>query len=173
MKLSAIIIAILISSSVFSQVNQTTETQSQEEILIGRINESGLMNNRFGSWYSPEFEEYQTDKALIKEILETKIEGLKIKIFMATWCSDSRVQLPRFYKIASELASLSELETYALDENKTIPGMDISSYNIELVPTFIFYKNDEEIGRIVESPKKSLEADFLEIIQKEEKARQD
>ena len=36
--------------------------------------------------------------------------------------------------------------------------------NIEKVPTFIFYKNGIEIGRIIESPEKSIEKDFLKIL---------
>jgi ribosomal protein L30E len=35
---------------------------------------------------------------------------------------------------------------------------------VERVPTFIFYRDGKEIGRIVENPQKSLVEDFLEII---------
>jgi hypothetical protein len=35
---------------------------------------------------------------------------------------------------------------------------------IDRVPTFIFYKDKKETGRIVENPKKDLLTDFLEIV---------
>ena len=38
--------------------------------------------------------------------------------------------------------------------------------DIEFVPTFIFYKDGKEIGRIVETPAESLEKDLLKIVQK-------
>ncbi|MEM1407485.1 MAG: hypothetical protein AAGG59_11970, partial [Bacteroidota bacterium] len=44
------------------------------------------------------------------------------------------------------------------------PGREESGQNIHRVPTFIFHKNGEEIGRIVESPKESLEVDMLKIV---------
>ena len=36
--------------------------------------------------------------------------------------------------------------------------------DIELVPTFIFYRNGEELGRIVETPEDTLEKDLAEIV---------
>ena len=38
--------------------------------------------------------------------------------------------------------------------------------NIERVPTFIIYRGEKEIGRIVETPKKSLERDLWNIVKK-------
>ncbi|MEJ2614863.1 MAG: hypothetical protein P8Z35_07895 [Ignavibacteriaceae bacterium] len=35
---------------------------------------------------------------------------------------------------------------------------------IELVPTIIFYKDEKELGRIVETPNDSLEKDILKIL---------
>jgi hypothetical protein len=35
--------------------------------------------------------------------------------------------------------------------------------NIERVPTFIFKRGGEEIGRIIETPDESLEADMLKL----------
>jgi len=48
--------------------------------------------------------------------------------------------------------------------NKKIPGHSIDSLDIECVPTFIFYHDGNEEGRIIESPEKSLEKDISAII---------
>lgn len=37
-------------------------------------------------------------------------------------------------------------------------------HHVERVPTLVFLRNGEEIGRIVEYPKRSIEEDFWEII---------
>jgi hypothetical protein len=41
---------------------------------------------------------------------------------------------------------------------------DFASLNIVRVPTFIFYKNNSEAGRIIEVPKTSLEQDMVNIL---------
>jgi hypothetical protein len=41
---------------------------------------------------------------------------------------------------------------------------EIDDLKIEFVPTFIFFKNDVEIGRIVEAPTESLEIDMVKIL---------
>jgi hypothetical protein len=51
-----------------------------------------------------------------------------------------------------------------VNRNKKAPLKDYQNLQIEKVPTFIIYKNQKEIGRIVESPLKSLEKDLLNII---------
>jgi hypothetical protein len=51
-----------------------------------------------------------------------------------------------------------------VDTKKQTYITDISDLEIKLIPTFIFYRNDKEIGRIVETPKKTLEKDILKKI---------
>ncbi|MCF6342818.1 MAG: hypothetical protein L3J31_08445, partial [Bacteroidales bacterium] len=74
---------------------------------------------------------------------------------------------PRFYKILAltDFKKL-QLETIAVDRNKNALVVNIKDLDIELVPTFIVYKHDKEVGRIVETPVKTLEDDLLNIIGK-------
>ncbi len=41
---------------------------------------------------------------------------------------------------------------------------DVKPFDVERVPEFIFYRDGKEIGRIVESPKETLEKDMLKIL---------
>jgi hypothetical protein len=41
---------------------------------------------------------------------------------------------------------------------------DVDSLDIELVPTFIFYRKGMEIGRIVETPLQTMEEDIYRIL---------
>jgi len=58
------------------------------------------------------------------------------------------------------------LKIYGVTRNKKGVIYDMSKYNIEKVPTFIVYQDGVELGRIVETPKKSLERDLWKIAKK-------
>ena len=86
---------------------------------------------------------------------------------MGTWCSDSRREVPRFYKILDSLNFPSaKVKLIMVDRKKEAAGIDISPFNIELVPTMIFYNDGLEDGRIIETPKETLEKDLEEILVK-------
>jgi thiol-disulfide isomerase/thioredoxin len=86
-------------------------------------------------------------------------EGGKIKIISASWCKDCIELVPKFGKIA-ELLPEWNVEMISRD---TLSHEDRIEYNIQHIPTFIFYnKKDKEIGRIVEQPLTySLEEDMV------------
>ena len=44
-------------------------------------------------------------------------------------------------------------------------SVDLSQLNIEYVPTFIVFYKGKELGRIIENPRISLEADLLQLLQ--------
>ena len=162
-------IALLIgASALFSQSMNTeiTDTKLGKNVLVGFCDEKGLEKGEFGVYFKSQYETY-SPKAKTIEKLKTKINNYDIKIVFATWCSDSKLQVPRFYKILDLTGfNKSQLETIGVDSNKNALVVNIASLNIELVPTFIIYKHGEEIGRIVENPAKSLENDLLMIIGK-------
>jgi hypothetical protein len=53
---------------------------------------------------------------------------------------------------------------YALDRSKKSDDGLTNKYFVELVPTFVFLRSGEEIGRIVESPRSTLEGDMIQIL---------
>ena len=42
--------------------------------------------------------------------------------------------------------------------------IDLKKYEMEKVPTFIFYRHEKEIGRIIEHPEERLEEDINKIL---------
>lgn len=172
MKIQILFILVLIHFSSFSQINQEIEDQKHEQIiLIGEINKQGLLMDEYKEWFVHEYDAYEVDSITLIELSKEikKSKELEIIIFLATWCSDSREQVPRFYKILDQLDIDVKLTVYALDEFKECPDADVPSYKIERVPTIIFYKSDKKIGRIIETPDASLEKDLLEILKIENK----
>ncbi|MFC2119920.1 thioredoxin family protein, partial [Bacteroidota bacterium] len=94
-----------------------------------------------------------------------KLEDVDIKIVMGTWCSDSRTEVPHFYKILDEVNYPKEKVTL-INVNRDKQGLEneVEDLDINFVPTFIFYRAGEEIGRIIEMPYETLEKDMLELI---------
>jgi hypothetical protein len=167
---SKIIIIIFFFSStiVFSQeLNKTKiDEKSQMEVLIGLCNRDGLKSDLFKTYYDSEYTAYIPDAPTmtsLKTAFATK--KIKITIVMGSWCGDSQEQVPRFYKIIDQMGIAdSSITLICVDRSKKSNKGETDSLGITLVPTFIFYLDGKEIGRITEAPKINLEKDFLEII---------
>jgi thiol-disulfide isomerase/thioredoxin len=166
-KLNILVLMLFVSSSAFSQsINKVIfDEQAEQEILIGNCNRDGFSLDQFSEWYNMEFDEYEIDVKTIAEIDEDKLSEISIKVVMGTWCSDSQREIPRFYKILDKL-SIDEdnITLLCVNRSKELENGDISDLNIELVPTLIFYKDEVEVGRIIETPEESLEIDLKNII---------
>lgn len=163
------LIVLLILKFGFSQpLNHIEFDKKGDEILLAKIDKNGLSSHTFNSWFSKNYENYLVNKAITKK-LKGALKPYHIKIFLGTWCGDSKLEVPRFYKII-EAANFPEnqLEVIALNNTKEAykqsPSHEEKGLNIHRVPTFIFYKNGKEINRIVEHPKETLERDILNIV---------
>lgn len=137
-----------------------------EEILIDLCDRAGLEDDDlFGSFFKDGYSSYKPQKETIKK-LKAKIKGFKLIIVMGSWCHDSQVQVPRFYKVLDQAKFRAKnIKVVAVDRNKRTIGYDISKLSISYVPTMILFKDGKEVGRIVESPETSLEKDLLKIIE--------
>jgi len=129
-----------------------------------KIDKSKILET--GQEWKDNYMNYRVNDSML-ETLKAKIgDGLKIDVYLGTWCSDSLNNVPKFIKIIEALAADNLPVTYYNVNRK--PSSDVKYYvedlKVERVPTFIFYRDGKEIGRIVENPKNSLIEDFLEII---------
>lgn len=160
----------MVGTGVYVNFNRLDTAQDGTPMLLGLSSREGLLQAPFSEWFNAEYTSYQVDAAAAAP-LKGKFTDLDIEIFMGTWCSDSQREVPRFYKILDELGvSEQRLRMYSLDDHpdrrKTSPQGEEKGKNIEYVPTFIFSRAGQEIGRIVESPQVSLEADMAAILAK-------
>ncbi|MEO8400081.1 MAG: thioredoxin family protein [Ignavibacteriaceae bacterium] len=161
------------------KVNAQEESQTVEEnkiiiddesgkpMLIGYTTREAFSDSSFSWWFDSEYKNYDVDYDAIKPLFEdsTLMENMDITIIMGSWCSDSRREVPRFLKILDVFDFPEEKYTlYNVDRDKHTEADEIDDLNIELVPTFIFYKDDVEIGRITEAPIESLEKDMIKIL---------
>ena len=170
MKRIALPLIILLSLQFgYSQtLNRIELDKKGNEFLLGEINKNGLTRNTFNSWFSKNHEDYLVNKAVTKK-LKDSLNQYEIKVFLGTWCGDSKKEVPRFYKVIEAVKfPTNQLQVIAVnrtaDAYKQSPNHEEKGLNIHRVPTFIFYKNGKEVNRIVEHPKETLERDMLAIV---------
>ena len=140
-----------------------TSKKDADGYLVGIANKFDFQDAAYKEWFDSRYEEYTTDKQVISEISK-HIHQLTIKVFMGTWCGDSRREIPRFYKILDETKfDVNYLQLIAVDRSKKYDNYE-KDLDIFRVPTIIFFKNGKEIGRFVEYPRETIEKDFLKIV---------
>lgn len=157
----------MLSINIFSQdKNKIIEDENSEPMLIGYCTREELSDSVFASWFNPEYESYEPDSATI-ELLREKLDDVTITIVMGSWCDDSRMYIPHLYKILDAIYyPTEEITLIAVNEDKKTEGDEIEGFDIEFIPTIIFYDNNYELGRIVELPNESIEEDMLGIVSK-------
>jgi thiol-disulfide isomerase/thioredoxin len=164
-----IIVAVLIVLSGFQATAQmlnsmVVDPKTKTKMLIGYCNKTGLEKDIYGVYFKSQYDIYKPADTYVKK-LETKLNDVEITIVLGTWCSDSQREVPRFYKVINEAGyNDKRVKVIAVDKAKEAIVVDIKDLNIEKVPTFIIYRDNVEIGRIIETPKKSLEKDLWKII---------
>lgn len=140
-----------------------------EQMLLGRVDENGFKNKVHFPWMYEGFEAYKPN-AIKLEKIKMLMGGVKLQVFMGTWCEDSQREIPRLYKILHTINyDLNNLTVVAVSHDKDTPEKLEENYNIEYVPTIIFMKDGKELNRIVEYTQgDTLEDDMLTILNGED-----
>jgi hypothetical protein len=162
---TAIILLFAMHSSAQSLNKKVQDPTKNKLVMINHVTRDSLINfPEFKTVYDNQYPDYSPDAATIEK-LKPLVQGLKLTIVLGTWCGDSKLQVPHFYKVLDQIGfsdkdiTLICVDGHKKDENGLADGL-----HIERVPTFIVTRDNKEIGRIVESPKLTLESDFLSII---------
>ena len=141
------------------------DEMADENILLGYFDRNGLSGDDFNFWFNAEYSSYSVDIIVLENVQTKALSSLEIKLVMGTWCSDSQREVPRFFKILDQLAfNFNNITLIGVNRAKQADNTEVNELNIELVPTIIFFIDDKEIGRIIESPEESLEKDIVRIL---------
>src|SRR5690606_5452595 len=153
----------MISENNKEKINDTVPYE-ESVMLLGKANRKGLEMDAFKDWFSPGYTDYKVNSETLEQ-LKPLLKDVNITVFMGTWCEDSQRETPHFYRILDEVNfDESKLTLITVSEEKTTPQGFEDGKNITNVPTFIFYKNEKELGRIVEYAIENLEKDMLAIL---------
>ena len=160
----------LFTSITFAQDTTHTgiDTKTGRSILLGLYDRTAFQDSNYAWWFNSGYKFYSPDTNVINKLSSVNFDSISITIVMGTWCSDSRREVPRFFKI-TDLLKFPESKINIIGVNRGFANDKgyLSSLHIKHVPTFIFYKNKNELGRIIETPEVSLESDMLKILKKD------
>lgn len=134
---------------------------------MGKVTKEDLQNDAYKTgWFDMEFTSYEpafTDRQ--RRIIASK--DFQVVIILGTWCSDSRTQVPRLFKIFSALGISPQITLITTDITKKVIEPGFVHIIAQHVPLIIFRNSKgEDVGEIVETPRKSLEADMTAILKK-------
>ncbi len=132
--------------------------------LVGHVSRDGLES--YETWKTLRAEDYTPDAEAVKTIA-SRWKGVRVLVILGTWCKDSKRDLPRFFKIADQAKlKLDNVTFVAVDRTKKDAEGLTEKHKIERVPTFVFFRGESEIGRVIEKPATTLEADIAAILAK-------
>ena len=160
------LIALITVSCGTEKINKVVkDKKADQKILLGKCDRDGFEKMRFKDWFNSEYLTYTPKDAVLEKLNEVDWKNISVTVVLATWCPDSRREVPRFFKVTDQTnIDISKIKIIAVDRSKQSDAL--AGVTVDFVPTFIFYKSDIEIGRIIEKPKKSLEQEILDIVAK-------
>ncbi len=117
--------------------------------------------------WQDKYDKYNPPSDLLESLKPKLGADTKIDVYLGLWCPDSRNNVPPFIKILDRAGSEAPVRYVAVPRKAS---KDVKYYveamKIEKVPTFIFYRNGQEIGRIIERPKTGMIEDMADILLK-------
>lgn len=161
-------LATALSGLVFAAFVGTAEGAEAQSILTGSITRVDLQKPPFAEWFDRQYSGYQPAVATVDKLREAW-GGLSVEAYFGTWCGDSKRQIPRLLRLL-DAAGFDEKHLTMVglsDRNmefKKAPGGLETRRRIHRTPTIVLVRGGTEIGRIVETPSTSLEADMLAIL---------
>ena len=90
---------------------------------------------------------------------------VRVEIYLGTWCSDSQAHVNEFFKVLEMADSpLFRVSCTAIPQDKDKRAPFYQGKDIVKLPTFCVFVDGREIGRIVETPERSVEEDLVRIL---------
>lgn len=158
---------VLLIAAQTNTVKISVDAQGRK-VAIGQLSEQYLLSDTVYSWFKKGIDAYTPDNDAVA-YLQRESKNFSIIVYGGTWCSDTKDLLPKFFRVVHDAdLDTSSIKLYGLDTDKL--GIDKAKpeNNIEFVPTFIVMKNGIEVGRIVETVRRSIEKDIVFILKARE-----
>jgi hypothetical protein len=133
------------------------------EVPVKEINRDGIL--AAGPEWQQNYDRFQTRSELIDALKSKLGKGLRIEVYLGLWCPDSQNHVPAFLKILDQVGGPVPVRYFSVWKK---PSPQIRYYadkaRVERIPTFIFFRDEREIGRIVENPKIGLCEDMIAVL---------
>lgn len=130
--------------------------------LTGHVSRGALED--YETWKTLRGQDYVPDAEAVKTIAD-RARDVDVLLILATWCPDSKREVPRFFRIYDQSGlDLARVTMIAVDRTKKDAEGLTQKHGVERVPTFIFFRAGRELGRVVERATTTLEADMAAIV---------
>ena len=156
---------VVLSVIIFSSCSIINKNNNSKMVLKGITSQNILTGNKNFSWFDEGYKNYVPNQEIINSLKPLKNE-IKVIVIAGSWCGDTQRELPRFFKIMNSIGvPNNQIEMIMVDENKKTAAFNISVIQVSNIPTFIFFKDGKELGRIIEKPLVTLEDDLAKLLQ--------
>ena len=124
---------------------------------------------KVAQWETFVDEEYKPNEKYLDSLRGLHVQdSLHVKLFLGTYCHDSKKWVPRFYRL-KPLLPVTDVQVISVDTTKKDARGLYKEVKLEKIPTFVFYNpQGKEVGRIVEKPKGGLEKQLYGVLKKAE-----
>lgn len=165
MKLSFFLLIMFAAAFQVRAQDVAVDSISGQRDLVGPVERSAFQDS---SWFQDNYTLYSPTEELIRRI-DSLAAGDSVCVVFGSWCSDSHMWVPMFLSIMDSTVLAHKIGFIAVPESpgwreQLTPGLDIKR-----VPTFVFYHDGKEIGRIVEEPRGDIGENILNILKGEAK----
>ncbi len=137
-------------------------TSRADEILLGQVPRKAILS--IAPEWRAQYEGY-IPAAEDLAALPPLPRGARLEVYFGSWCGDSRVGVPHLLKILDGAKDVHfKVRFYAVDRTKKEPAGLLEGVGLERVPTIVLSVKGREVGRIVETPRTTLEHDLAQLI---------
>ena len=98
MKKIILFFIIIVTISCKAQKKEPNAVLDKDGNLVGIANKDNFLIEPFNEWFLTNYDAYEVDTETIENI-KPLLKEITIKVFMGTWCSDSRRDSPAFFKL--------------------------------------------------------------------------
>jgi hypothetical protein len=142
----------------------TTVKPAAPAPLTGHVTRAGLED--YETWKTLRAQDYTPDASAVRTIAE-RGKDVRVLAIVATWCPDSKREVPRFFKIYDQARlGMGQVTLVGVDRSKKDAEGLTAKHEVLRVPTFVFFRGDKEIGRVTERAVTTLENDIAVIMAK-------
>ncbi len=132
-------------------------------VVTGKFSSLITESQWFSDWLSAHVPAYKFE---VVEQIKQRAQNVEVIIYLGTWCDDSRIHVPQMVNILND--SKIPYSFIGVNREKECPfeKKECKTWDIEFVPTFVIFLEGKEIGRIVETPRLTLEDDLATVLKR-------
>lgn len=159
------LVLVLLGIAVPVPLLEAADSEADDEdlpVLVGQVTREEIVS-AVPDWVHAQVEaEIDEDAARALAI----VPPAEITVYLGTWCSDSRREVPRLWKALDATGGMVpfSVDYVAVDEDKREPAEHLEGVDLEFVPTFVVRRDGEELGRVVEVAVDGIERDLLRLL---------